>query len=70
MNRVKVSSSNIASVGYDESSKTLEIEFTGGRIYQYAKVPEVAFRELVKASSPGSYFKDNIRERYPTARLG
>lgn len=30
MNRTPVSSSNLKSVGYDQSSNTLEIEFHGG----------------------------------------
>lgn len=33
MERVKVSSSNIRSIGYEESTKTLEIEFKQGSVY-------------------------------------
>lgn len=32
MDRRPVRSSNVASVGYDESSSTLEVEFHGGRV--------------------------------------
>lgn len=39
MDRETVQSSNIASVGYDLSSSTLEIEFKSGGIYQYSGVP-------------------------------
>lgn len=39
MLRDPVSSSNIASIGYDPGSETLEIEFTNGSIYQYFNVP-------------------------------
>ena len=39
MERQSVSSSNLASVGYDPNSETLEIEFKGGTIYRYFNVP-------------------------------
>jgi hypothetical protein len=39
MNREAVTSSNIASIGYDEDSQTLEIEFLNGGLYQYFDVP-------------------------------
>lgn len=35
MKRIPVSSSNLASVGYDEISQALEIEFLHGGVYQY-----------------------------------
>lgn len=40
MNRKSVTSSNIASIGYDETSETLEIEFKNGGVYQYFDVPQ------------------------------
>ena len=40
MNRKPVRSSNISSIGYDSESKTLEIEFHSGGVYQYFNVPE------------------------------
>ena len=69
MNRQLVSSSNIHSVGYEAESQTLEIEFHSGGIYRYANVPEKLYRGLMQASSKGSYFHRNIRERYPTTRI-
>ncbi len=39
MERYSVASSNIASIGYDEPSQTLEVEFLNGSIYQYYNVP-------------------------------
>jgi len=35
MERQYVTSSNLQSLGYDPTSKTLEIEFNDGAIYQY-----------------------------------
>jgi KTSC domain len=64
MERVTVSSSNIASVGYDSASETLEIEFKNGLIYHYFNVPEIMHEQLMAASSLGSFFNANIRNVY------
>jgi hypothetical protein len=64
MDRVRVRSSNLASVGYDAEEGILEIVFLNGRIYEYYRVPEDVFQGLVSASSPGQYFADHVRDRY------
>jgi len=64
MERQKVSSSNINSIGYDTISQTLEIEFHNGDIYQYYNVPENVFQSLMSASSHGSFFHHNIKNNY------
>lgn len=69
MDRTPVSSSNLASVGYEPTSMVLEIEFVGGRIYQYFDVPDSEFQQLMQAASHGTYFNANIRNRYRYARL-
>ena len=69
MERTAVSSSNLASVGYDVDSLTLEIEFLNGSVYQYYDVPEGVFEELLNASSVGSYFSHNIRNNYQTHKV-
>lgn len=68
MKRQVVSSSNIRSVGYDEASRVLEIEFAGG-IYRYQGVPREVFASLMAATSKGRYFNDHIKDRYPTSKL-
>ncbi|MFH1477361.1 MAG: KTSC domain-containing protein [Verrucomicrobiota bacterium] len=64
MERQRVSSSNLRSVGYDAASSTLEVEFNSGGVYQYFNVPEAAYSALMRASSKGSYVNDNIKDRY------
>lgn len=51
MNREPVASSNIAAIGYDETSQTLEVEFTSGALYQYYNVTQALFEQLMQASS-------------------
>ena len=37
MMRIPVASSNVATVGYDEATNTLEVEFKDGSVYQYPR---------------------------------
>lgn len=69
MKRVPVTSSNIASVGYDANTNTLEIEFNSGHIYQYFDVPNSIYDDLVSASSVGQYFHQTIKGIYRYARI-
>lgn len=64
MKRTPVKSSNLISVGYDESSQTLEIEFKEGRVYRYFNVPMSVYVALMAANSVGSYHAANIKEKY------
>lgn len=69
MNRTPVNSSNLASVGYEPSSLTLEIEFKSGSVYQYFDVPETEWQSLMQASSHGTYFNAHIKYNYRYTKL-
>jgi hypothetical protein len=69
MNRTPVSSSNVASVGYEPSSMTLEVEFNSGAIYQYFDVPEVEYQNLMGAESVGKYLNQNIKNVFRYAQI-
>lgn len=69
MQRRSVSSSNIASIGYDGNSQTLEVEFLDGSIYQYLNVPSNIHDGLMAASSHGSYLSTNIKGKYQYHKL-
>jgi hypothetical protein len=68
MRRRSVSSSAVASVGYDPKSRTLEVEFRSGSVYGYHEVPPEVFRGLMEAPSKGRYFASEIRGQYPSTR--
>ena len=70
MNRESVASSNIASIGYDEPSQTLEVEFTNGAIYQYYNVTQTLFEQLIQAGSKGQFLTYQIKNAYPYSRVG
>lgn len=69
MDRIPVSSSNIASIGYDENQMVLEVEFLDGRIYHYEGVPKYIFDDFLNAGSKGRFFHSNIRYTYPYSRV-
>jgi hypothetical protein len=69
MNRNPVTSSNIASIGYDDASATLEIEFKNGSIYQYFDVSQREYEGLISADSHGSYLAQNIKGRYRYSKV-
>lgn len=69
MNRTTVSSSVIATIGYDAASNVLEVEFRTGRVYQYFMVPRSAYESLLTAKSVGRYFNTRIRDRYENREI-
>ena len=68
MERNKVNSSQIRSVGYEASSQTLEVEMSDGTIWQYTRVPTEVYRRLLAAPTIASYYRDNIEEDYSRKR--
>jgi KTSC domain len=69
MRRITVSSSNLASVGYEQPSHTLEIAFHSGGIYRYSGVSEGVYQGLMAAGSKGQYFDQHIKHMYPFFRV-
>ena len=63
MERIPVSSSNLASVGYQDG--ILEVAFKSGSVYQYTGVPESVYEALMSAPSHGKFFAAFIRNIYP-----
>jgi hypothetical protein len=61
MHRSDVTSSLMKSAGYDDSTRTLEIEFRHGGIYQYEQVPAALYAALLHACSKGSFFHQHIQ---------
>jgi len=54
MRRVRLGSSAIVAVKYDQENRTLDIEFREGHLYRYMHVPEFVYRNLLKAESAGA----------------
>ncbi|MBT6646914.1 MAG: KTSC domain-containing protein [Thaumarchaeota archaeon] len=60
----KVNSTNIESVGYNEDKRTLEILFRGSGVYTYFDVSKNVYQELVTSDSVGTYFHQNILNKF------
>jgi hypothetical protein len=69
MDREPVSSSNLASVGYDAGSEILEVEFNNGRVYQYYNVPQFMFERMMEAPSIGIFLNTEIKPAYACSQL-
>jgi hypothetical protein len=69
MKRYRIGSKAIRALGYDEASRTLELEFISGAIYDYDGVPPEEVLAMLEATSRGKYFDDHIRGPYPYRRI-
>lgn len=69
MDMQPVSSSNITSVGYDEDSATLQVEFLNGGFYQYFDVPQNVYLGLLNADSVGAYLAAHIKGHYRYSKV-
>lgn len=66
---IPVSSSNVASVGYDSANQIMYVRFLTGALYIYKNVNQAEFDGLLNAPSVGSYLHRNIKNVYPYERI-
>lgn len=64
MDMKPVKSANLKAVGYDPTTKTLAIEFSGGNVYHYSGVPPELHDDLCACESFGRFFQERIRGKY------
>lgn len=64
MQRQLVNSSDLESIGYDQVSLILEIEFKNGNIYHYFGVNSSVHEGIMVAYSKGRFFNDHIKNVY------
>ena len=69
MERKRVNSSRLRSVGYDEQSRTLEVEMSNGKVFQYSGVYPEVHRRFMAAPNPTAFFDDKIAEEYSAKRV-
>jgi hypothetical protein len=69
MERKRVNSSKLRSVGYDEKTRTLEVEMSNGQVFQYAGVYPEVYRRFMAAPNPTTFFDDKIAEEYAAKRV-
>lgn len=59
---VKVESSKVNAVGYDENNRLLYIQFHGGAVYVYYEIVKYVYDGFLKAASKGKYFGEYIKK--------
>jgi hypothetical protein len=67
--RQPVASSDIASIGYDAATETLEVEFKATGLYRYFSVPTAVGEEFQRTPSPGKFFLQHIKGKYAWEKL-
>jgi hypothetical protein len=69
--RSSVSSSNIYSVGYDISTRRLDVQFLNNPdfIYRYLDVEQEIYEEMIESSSVGRYYIKYIRGQYTCEKI-
>lgn len=67
--RIKVESSNIESIGYEEETKILIVEFKSGSAYSYAGVPSIVFKKMLESDSKGRFLNNNIKPIFLATKL-
>jgi hypothetical protein len=64
-----VKSSRIASIGYEESTRTLEVRFHNKNVYQYRGVPSRIFSVFLTVVSKGRFYDGVVKGKYPEHRI-
>jgi hypothetical protein len=68
MEMKRLTGGNLRSAGYDDKNRMLVVELSSGT-FQYTGVTAETWRRFASASSPWSFFRDNIDEEYPAKRI-
>jgi hypothetical protein len=69
LERQPVKSRILRSLGYDDTTKILEIEFHTGLVYQYSGVPAKVYADLIHSDAVGKYFSEKVRNRFRTKQV-
>lgn len=59
---------NLRAAGFDERNRKLVVELTAGT-FEYSGVTAETWRRFSTASSPWSFYRDNIEEEYAAKRV-
>jgi hypothetical protein len=58
--RKPVLSSNLQSVGYDEKTGEMHVEFKNGKVVSYSGVQPFVYRNMLRSPSVGKFFHANF----------
>lgn len=61
--REPITSTTVASIGFDHDAQTLDVEFVNGRVYRYFGVTQGVYEQLKSARSPGAFVNFELKGR-------
>jgi hypothetical protein len=64
MQMVRVNSSAILAIGYDDQIGHMRIQFQQGHSYDFCRVPANVHAAFMHAYSKGAYYNEHIKDRY------
>jgi hypothetical protein len=67
-NMIRVESSSVRAIGYDDATQRLHIQYRTGTHYIYYGVPRRVFDELLTAPSKGSFVNRQVKNVYRVAK--
>jgi hypothetical protein len=67
MHRVIVRSSNVSSIAYEETTKTLEVVFKSGGVTKYLGIPKSLYHSFLVAPSKGRFVHSHLANRYESS---
>lgn len=65
---IPVESSNIISVGYDETTSSMYVNYRSGT-YKYDDVEKSVYESLLTSTSKGRFMNENIKGQYNYSRV-
>lgn len=63
-NMLRVKSSMMTDIDYDDERHELDITFVGGKTYRYLKVPSEIYDGLFDTDSKGAFFNEHIKDKF------
>lgn len=66
---MKVYSTSIEEIDYDEDKKILSVTFWSGATYKYFDVDYFDYEELIDAESIGRFFNQTIKKKYSCEKV-
>ncbi|WP_430241048.1 KTSC domain-containing protein [Neorhizobium sp. DAR64861/K0K2] len=63
--QAELNSSLFDAAAYDEGAERLRLFMKNGQIREFETVPVQIFQQLAGSRSPGQYYIENIRSKFP-----
>lgn len=63
-----VQSSNIQSVGYDETTSSMYVKYSSGT-YKYDNVDKKVYEDLLSSDSKGRFMNENIKGQFNYSKM-